>query len=122
WALTGKSGISKFRGVLHESPSGMVLPTFHPAAVLRTWALRSIVVADFVKGVSFLNGTMAAPTTDYTLHLNPTVADFPRFRALVAGASRLGVDVETSRGQITLVGFAISPTEGFCIPFWDPDT
>lgn len=121
WALTGLSGIAKLRGVIHSSPHGPVLGTFHPAAVLRVWPYRSVVVGDLVKAKQFLDGNIHSPGDDlYELVLNPSVADFPSFRSRILDAEGLGVDIETAKGQITMVGFSTSPTSGFCIPFWDP--
>lgn len=122
WALCRKSGIQKFRGVIHDTPHGPVLPAFHPVAILRNWSLRSLTIGDFTKAKQFLDGTLAAPKEDYELLLNPTIAQFDDCRRMAAAAARLGIDIETSRGQITMVGFATSPTSGFCIPFWDPET
>lgn len=123
WALTGLSGITKYRGVLQDTPYGTVLPSLHPAAILRSWASRPIAIADLAKARDFLSGSLSVPRADeHELYLNPTLSDLPRFRRMVEGAPRLGVDVETSRGQITMIGFATSTRSGFCIPFWDPDT
>lgn len=53
WALTGVDGIGRWRGSIMEAriarPDGTpfkVVPTYHPAGVLRQWSWRSIVVAD----------------------------------------------------------------------------
>ena len=51
WALLGRAGISKLRGTTHLSPhtaAGFkVLPTYHPAAVIREWSLRPVAILDF---------------------------------------------------------------------------
>jgi hypothetical protein len=98
------------------------LGTIHPAAVLRVWSNRSLVVGDLIKAKQFLDGELDAPTADsYDLCLDPCLEDFPRFRKAILAAEGLGVDIETAKGQITMVGFSTSPTTGFCIPFWDSD-
>lgn len=50
WALTNERGITKWRGSVLEStlvPGTKVLPTYHPAAILRMWSWRWIAVQDF---------------------------------------------------------------------------
>src|SRR5215468_5746534 len=44
WALTGKWGITKWRGSMlySEASHTKVIPTYHPAAVLRSWNWRAI--------------------------------------------------------------------------------
>src|SRR5215472_16877584 len=49
WFLGGHGGISKIRGYTYASPFGKVLPTYHPAAILRDWSLRPVTVIDFEK-------------------------------------------------------------------------
>src|SRR5258708_18972833 len=55
WAIVGQSGISKIRGTVTSGSRSngyggrKVIPTFHPAAVLRDWSLRPATVLDLVK-------------------------------------------------------------------------
>src|ERR1017187_9649394 len=53
WALCGTTGISKIRGTTrlstHTISGYKVLPTYHPAAVLRQWELRPTTVIDLMK-------------------------------------------------------------------------
>lgn len=123
WGLTGKAGISKLRGVIHDGPHDTpVIATWHPAAVLRQWALRSIAVADFIKAKSYLDGELIKPDDDLELFLDPVLADLQKFRILVNTYPDLSVDIETAKGQITMIGFALTPTLAFCIPFFCPVT
>jgi len=46
-ALTGRSGITKYRGRLHSLGGTQVLPTFHPAAALRSPRYLPSIKADF---------------------------------------------------------------------------
>ncbi|MGW8179173.1 MAG: uracil-DNA glycosylase, partial [bacterium] len=50
WALTGKLGITDWRGstleALEEFGGRTVIPTYHPAAILRMWSWRAIAVND----------------------------------------------------------------------------
>lgn len=124
WALTGTSGITASRGtiVVAELVGGSrpykVLPTFHPAYILRAWEDRAIVVADLLKAAK--NGG----SNDYTrpkreLWLEPAIADIEEFARLhLRPACHFAVDIETARGQITCVGFG-TRTHAISIPFWD---
>ena len=49
WAILGDSRISKIRGRLPSPRFGKVLPTYHPAAILRQWDLRHVTVLDLMK-------------------------------------------------------------------------
>lgn len=119
WFTMGRTGIGNMRGVFYDSPYGRVLPTYHPAAVARQWALRSVAVADLQKAFSSLGSNL--PTEEASplkLHLNPSVADLSRFLALARGVPALSIDVETERGQVRTFGVGVSDTEAFVIPFF----
>jgi uracil-DNA glycosylase len=53
WALAGRTGVSKLRGTTsistHCASGFKLLPTYHPAAVLRQWELRPTTVYDLIK-------------------------------------------------------------------------
>lgn len=97
-----------------------VLPTYHPAGVLRAWAWRPIVVADLIKAhreAAFpeirrpRRRVLVQPTIDEMLAWEQET-----YR--LAPAS-IASDVETEAKQITMIGFARSPTEAMVVPFWD---
>lgn len=131
WALLGTSGIRSIRG----SPSGTndagfaatgvhlrrtfkVLPTYHPAAVLRDWTLRPIVLSDLDKAKRYSHTpTLTRPSRE--IWLEPTLADIREFeREYVIPAQRLSTDIETIGEQITCIGFAPTEKIGIVIPFW----
>lgn len=122
-ALCGVSGIGRLRGTLHECtlvPGIKVIPTYHPAAILRQYDNRGFVVADLMKA----KAESAFPDFRFlrrALHIEPTVSDLYTWRDRLVSASEITMDVETkpSIGQITCIGFSPSPTEAYVIPFWD---
>lgn len=127
WALTGNSGIRNIRGTVMESSLGVaglkVLPTYHPAAVLRDWSMRPVVVADLMKAKrqsSFPE--IRRPARE--LWIEPSLRDIEAFYELhVKGKTKkLSVDIETGLGykSITCVGFAPSAELALVIPFYDP--
>lgn len=124
WALTGSAGISANRGTLLMADlvggtrQYKVMPTFHPAYVLRSWDARPVVVADLIKA------KRESETETYTrpnreLWIEPGLEDIKRFISeVLAPAPRFSVDIETGWGQITCVGFG-TPTHAITIPFVD---
>ena len=123
WALAGKVGITKLRGATflstHTASGFKVLPTYHPAAILRQWDLRPVASIDLMK---------AAKERDYadlrrpnrTLWIEPTLEDLGEFyHSHIAGCEVLSVDIETAGTQITCIGFAPRPDLGLVVPFLD---
>lgn len=123
WALLGRTGISKLRGTTalstHTVEGFKVLPTFHPAAVLRQWEIRPIVVADFIKAERESHyGELRRQRRE--IWIEPTIEDIKGFyQNYIRECSILSVDIETSGTLITCIGFAPGPTISLVIPFYD---
>lgn len=124
WALLGKSTISKFRGTTelstHTVSGFKVLSTYNPAAVLRDWSIRPVVVSDLHK---------AAREAEYPeirrpkceIWIEPTLEDLYEFdRLYLESCSCISVDIETSGNAITCIGFASGSETCIVIPFFDP--
>jgi DNA polymerase len=119
WAFSGEIGIRQYRGVTRLSTCGKkLLPTYHPAAVLREWSLRPIVIADFHKAAA------QAESPDYNpprrrIHIEPTIRDLLLFEEkYFASAVKLACDIETKQEQITCIGFAPNAENAIVIPFF----
>lgn len=129
-ALIGKSGITKHRGSIYgyQDRRGRlvkVIPTLHPAAVLRTPAWERRCRHDWRR--------IASDATFRDLRLprrhhftRPTLHDVECFVAEVrAHAERLAIDIETPGGTITCVGFSYRPDFSITIPttraYWQTD-
>jgi uracil-DNA glycosylase len=127
WALTGLNGISKYRGtVRYASPlrptahKRKIIATFHPAAVLRQYALRPIVIADLMKAKR-QSAFPEVKNIRREIYIEPSLEDIERFyREWIIGAKYLAVDIETAQDLVTCIGFAPSPYRSLVIPFWDP--
>src|SRR5258708_9466850 len=82
-ALTGIWGVTKWRGsMLHtDLPGGTkVIPTLHPAAILRQWSDRNIAVNDLKPAAKFRNGENY-PDPGWRFSIRPTyleVTETPR--------------------------------------------
>lgn len=123
WALLGTAGITRARGVVANStlcPGIKVLPTFHPASVMRNWAQRPIVVADFLKA-KLESAFPEIRRVSRRLLLSPTLAELRSwwlgFVSRGLRQATLACDIETGAGQITMISFAESPTLGVVVPF-----
>lgn len=133
WALTGRWGITDWRGSELRADFGptaesgaetlppKVIPTYHPAAVLRQWSWRSAVITDLRRAVAN-SDSRSYPQRSWIFDINPT---FHRahenlsglLRRLDAGVQTISFDLETRHGHIACAGFATSSREAFCIPF-----
>lgn len=122
WALLRTSGIKSIRGYLNAAEIGgrviKVLPTYHPAAVMRQWNLRPIVISDLDKA------RRHSLTPEYTrperhIWIKPTLQDIYEYERLyIADATSLAPDIETKQDQITCIGFAPNPSTAIVIPFF----
>lgn len=123
WSLSGKVGISNIRGTTLLSTltvSGYkILPTYHPAAILRQWELRATTVADLLR---------AKREQDYPeirrpkrwIWIEPTLEDLDvYYETQIKGCSLLSVDIETAGTIVTCIGFAPSPESALVVPFTD---
>ena len=125
WALTGSYGIKKLRGAITAATLGnaqgiKILPTYHPAAVLRDWSMRSVVVADLMKAKrQSLFPEIRRPKRE--LWLEPSLNHIELFyNQYVARCTKLSFDIETAGAkQITCIGFAPCPERAIIIPFVD---
>lgn len=123
WALIGSGAIGSIRGTVSVISSGQlaglkVLPTYHPAAILRQWSWRPIVVADLMKARrEGTSSSLVRPRRQVLV--NPSISDLHQWieQAALSSPRVMGVDIETAGGGITCIGFAISKNWAVVIPF-----
>lgn len=128
WALTGKWGIRKWRGsILQGQINGhlfKVIPIIHPAAILRDWASRRLVVHDLQRAaVEFSRGPIVTLPNHHFITA-PTFSEacevLGRIRDRLDKDStplKLAPDIETRGGHIACLGIAWSKLDAICIPF-----
>ena len=121
WALTGNKGIMKWRGSqLHYSGAKLV-PTLHPANVLRAWENRFPAVEDLKRAREWHEGKRNRPEYNFIVH--PPFEDVLYvLQTMLSIADRHSdviytADIETFAGHIDCLGFGISSTRAICIPF-----
>lgn len=128
WALTGSGNIGTVRGTVREGElgawKGKILPTYHPAGVLRQWEWRVICIADLAKAWRESRSPELTRPCRQIL-VSPTLAEIRstlnawRGRISLDRGLRLSADVETAQGQVTCIGFALTRAEALVIPLWD---
>lgn len=130
WAFLARGqnahpGIKSLRGAPSQSwfPVGngvKVLPTYHPAAILREYSLRPIVYADLCKAKREAEfPEVRRPMRE--IWIEPTLEDLIEFRTRYINPSpSLSIDIETKGDQITCIGFAPRPDIALVVPFFDP--
>lgn len=124
WSVLRATNIGSIRGTVSQGQlerwSGKVLPTYHPAGVLRNWAWRPVVVADLMKAARESRYPEIRRPARRVL-VAPTIEEVEAWtaRVLANPPPLLSPDIETASGQITCIGFAIATDEAMVIPFWD---
>jgi uracil-DNA glycosylase len=124
WALTGIKGITKWRGsmLVHHRTQSKVIPTIHPAAVLREWSWRATVVHDLRRAARFRDGR-PYPRPAWRFIVRPTFSQtrgvlLDLLGRLERGENlRLSFDLETRLGHIACAGLSWTLVDAICIPF-----
>ena len=139
WALTGKTGILKWRGsqLTIDVPPELfppdldpaavngkkLIPCLHPAYILRDWSMRATTVFDLrrVARERQIPAYGNIPRWEFQLarHLAETLGtlEWLRGRLDVGTLEWIDFDIETAAGHIDCVGLSWSLTEALVIPF-----
>lgn len=125
WALTGEWGIKKWRGSQLKQnfvafPS-KVVPTFHPAYVLRDWSVRSTVIQDLRRAARHTESRNYDPEK-WNFLLRPSMKNVMDVLYLFVTKLQnepiwLDFDIETRHGHIACAGVSWSANDALCIPF-----
>lgn len=118
WALLGEAKIGTLRGTVKISPKlGVkVLPTYHPAAILRQWNLRTITVSDLSKVPEEAKASHIERIQRFVT-IEPTLEEI--YEWMARPASFYAVDIETKKIGMSMIGFARSPHDALVIPFYN---
>lgn len=124
WALTGEWGVTKWRGsMLYENLTEAkvkVIPTYHPAAVLRQWEWRQVAVQDIRRAAKYRDGR-PYPNPSWNFTLRPDFAtafnSLTHLESLLDESPQtLSFDIETRAGHIACAGIAWTQVDAICIP------
>jgi len=114
WALTGRSGIGTWRGsILPFGEGTYVIPTYHPAAILRQWSDRKDVIVDMKRALWLATGERQPPA--WSTHVDPSFDEALEFIEECKHRSMVSLDLETGSGQILCIGLAFGH-EAMSIP------
>lgn len=117
WALAGEVGITKWRGSELPTPFGKLIPTFHPAYILRQWNFRSIAVADLRRAARESHSPdLVVPKWNFKIRPSFIEAREMLKWLLSLPPQLLVSDIETRANQIACIGFAWSALDAFCLP------
>lgn len=118
-------GIGTWRGSqLYTTPEMggfRFLPTYHPAAIFRTWPWRYDIVHDLKSRVpKALKDAWDPPNYDFLI--SPSFEDVMKrlcffWEEAEKGPFLLSEDIETSNEHITCIGYAWNNLDAICIPF-----
>ena len=114
-----KEGIRKWRGSVIDLPVNQsivkLIATYHPAYVLRDPIGYPLAKLDLIRAKQILNGTFISKTRTITIADNSNIDDI-HYR--LKRSRKISCDVESTKsGDLLCVGFAVSPTEAFVIPY-----
>lgn len=123
WPLNKRGqaeGIQNIRGYMWDTPFGRVLPTIHPAALLRDWVpWRVLLDMDMKKAKRELE--LGCP--DFPIRQVKVITEIHEFqevRNALRVADRWAVDIENDYElQLSCVGFAPSKDLAFVVPAGD---
>jgi hypothetical protein len=132
WTLTGRWGITKWRGsqltqtsadLLEQtaSPPPKVVPTYHPAAILRQYEWRAVALND-LRRAKREAGTATYRLPEWTFIIRPSLVQAlgtlgALYERLERGPTLLSFDLETRAGHIACSGLAWDRNNALCVPF-----
>lgn len=122
WALTGHTSVVEARGIPTRStralPGCFVVPTLHLAHVLQDYRMMGTVIGDIELAARVARDGIDPVKRE--LVIEPSLGAMRQWwQDHGAGAPSLSVDIETTRSQVSCVGFASDPTNAICVPFVD---
>ncbi len=117
WALTGKDSIMAWRGSAMDHHGIPLLPTIHPANILRDWSNRHLVVQDLRR--AFTPEAWLRPEWRFSVRPSLDLVEETLSYAMVLAnlePRTFAADIETRQGQIACIGIAFSKLDAICIP------
>jgi DNA polymerase len=125
WCLTERGehneGIQQYRGYPHDPivfGGATILPTIHPAAIMRVRTLWSVVVADLRKALRIAQHGWYPPPEVF--NFQPTPSDVEAFvETIIAAKAPIVVDIENPGNVLEVIGFATAGGYSISIPFFN---
>lgn len=118
FALTGKHQITHWRGSILGCHGVKVIPTIHPAMVMRQYEFRPMVSLDLSRAKrESLSPSFPEPYRDKFI-LNPSFEQVMSTLDFLETQEYVAFDIETGNEQIICIGFGWSKEESICIPIF----
>jgi len=120
-ALVNKTGITKYRGsILIDKTSSLnifkVVPTIHPAAIMRQWELRPLAVMDLRRALEESTTLMFIPTYRVWKKIETLSELETKVDLYLKHAKYISFDIETCNNQISCISFAKDEFSSFTVP------
>lgn len=115
-ALTDKNQITHWRGSLLDCGGVKVVPTIHPAMVMRQYEYRPIVILDLQRAKKESLSPTFPPSYQDRFILNPTFEKVIETLKFLESQEYISFDIETGSEQILCIGFGWSKEDSICIP------
>lgn len=120
-SVAKKMSINQWHGAVEysEDLKATVVPTYHPAAILRNLRLYPVFLTDLQKAVDVLNGTYKTPSTvtdvSYTVITNTEM--FTSWVQKLKEQHEVALDIETaSDGKLLCIGLSWEAGHSYIIP------
>jgi len=123
-AVTGQSGINKFRGTpmrpRHEIKECLVIPTFHPSNMHYDYRIWPFIVADLTRVRTLKEKGFSFKFPEFRFIIQPTFEEvMTKLREFELNTPELmTLDIENPKGLLSAIGIAWSRYDAICIPFY----
>lgn len=117
-SMTSPESLDSIRGTTYISPlcKKKTLSTYSHIIMTKIWHTRPVILADLLKAAAN-SSTPALTRVRREIWTHPTLADLEIVFSRLLESPVLSIDIETSHGQITCIGFSPSPYFAVVIPF-----
>ena len=116
--VLNKKSIMKHRGCVYEFGTRRVMPTIHPAALMRDPKMWNVVVSD----LSYARTMARHQLPEQRFVIEPILGEIGTwFEKHVHRGKTYFVDIETSGQALCCIGIAANESDAICIPFWHRD-
>lgn len=123
YALTGKKQITKWRGSILSLGGVKVIPTHHPAMIMRQYEWRTPSLFDMTKAKRESYSPAFPELPEDKFKISPSYEEVMTMLEYLKGVEYLSFDIETDMKihQILCIAFAWSKSEAICIPIFHGD-
>lgn len=117
WAVCQRTDLEAVRGTTLQAVIApyKVIPTYHPARILRQYSLRIVSLSDFLKAKHEARDRAIHHDSSH-IWIKPTIHDLQIFERTYLH-SPVAADIETVGRFIRCIGFSSTPSHAIVVPF-----